>query len=199
MNTHFNTTTLITIAVIIGFLGLLTVLTIVARDMLRVIVAALGSRVADTFGIWFRAGCYFLLAFLSAVADKISESLMHDIWPSPQSCVLGVLMGTIAGIVAIRAFNDSSGQKIADDLKAKKNGNGGSGSDFGTSLTTMASLGKITGSQPSVAPPVNKVAEQPSPAPKVEIKPEAKPEVSTHNVVAEVMALAKQTQPISTI
>lgn len=70
--------------------------------------------------VLFRAVLYFAISFLGAIGDKVAGILEQDAWPTPQRWVLAILVGSLTGFVAIRAFYDGSAQRHADSQAPPK-------------------------------------------------------------------------------
>jgi len=62
----------------------------------------------------FRALLYFAIAFLGAISDKVASILEKDAWPTPQRVILAALVGTITGLIALRAYYDGTAQRHED-------------------------------------------------------------------------------------
>lgn len=68
--------------------------------------------------IW-RGLLYFLAGYLPAFTEPLIEVLKRDQWPSGPRVALGVLVGTGAGVIILRAYIDGSPQRHADALEKR--------------------------------------------------------------------------------
>ena len=62
-------------------------------------------------GIILRAGLYFSIAFLTPVAAALGETALYGYWPSRVAVASAALSGTLAGLVALRAYLDGSNER----------------------------------------------------------------------------------------
>lgn len=65
--------------------------------------------------IVFRGSLYFIASFLTSMVDKIGPFLDKGEWPSWPRMVLGFLIGTTNGVIAVRAFYDGSAERHKDE------------------------------------------------------------------------------------
>ena len=64
--------------------------------------------------ISFKAALYAVPLFLAPFVDKLAPDLFNDNWPSKQSVVGCVLLGTVSMCIGLRAFFDGSYQRRKD-------------------------------------------------------------------------------------
>jgi hypothetical protein len=63
-------------------------------------------------GVIVRAALYFLIALLTPVASVMSEAAVGGSWPSLSALASAALTGTVAGLVALRAYLDGSNERF---------------------------------------------------------------------------------------
>lgn len=66
----------------------------------------------------FRATLYFAIAFLTPFSERLLSSLNNSTWPSAQQAIAAVLVATISGLVALRAYYDGSALRNEQEAKA---------------------------------------------------------------------------------
>jgi len=65
----------------------------------------------------FRASLYFAIAFLTPFAAKVLMSLDAGKWPTGQEAVSGFIGGSLAGLIALRAYYDGSALRNAQEAE----------------------------------------------------------------------------------
>ena len=73
--------------------------------------------------ISFKAALYAVPLFLAPFVDKLAPDLFNDNWPSKQSVVGCVLLGTVSMCIGLRAFFDGSVERKKQDAKDDESNN----------------------------------------------------------------------------
>ena len=76
-------------------------------------------QISEGWMLAIRCGLYFGIAFLTPIAAVLGETAMYGYWPSGVVVTGAALSGTVAGLVAIRAFLDGGMERYE---QAKRNG-----------------------------------------------------------------------------
>lgn len=71
-------------------------------------------KVTEGWMIVFKASLYFGAAFLPPVIDCLASTAIHGYWPSLPAFTVANAQGLLAGIVALRAYTDSSHSRYVD-------------------------------------------------------------------------------------
>lgn len=67
-----------------------------------------------------RCSLYFFVALLTPVSAVISDAATQGAWPLASQIVAAFLAGTVAGLVAIRAYLDGSNERWIQERNGGK-------------------------------------------------------------------------------
>ena len=73
----------------------------------------------DGHWIILKACLYFFITAMPPLIDCLGATAKYDYWPSGVRITVSILAGTVAGLVAVRAYLDSGYARYQD---AKRNG-----------------------------------------------------------------------------